>query len=335
MHGDRLYHVLLWTGDGRDLFLEKKEDRIRFLKVLRKARKSGGFHVYAYCLMRDRLQFLCACPPGTIEKILASVEGVYRNYCQGKYRDKAPVWEHAVYACGWEGLPDLVRYVHRAPKRAKKRRGLAYHWSSHREYLAGDDRWADYGPVLSVYGKKDGKARRRYRRFVRRSTTGRPASAFYGMDIGLAEAQPVLETAAAEEARAETWEPYESAVIVEDTREEISEEITGKTADKPAVSGKDTGVSAETVIDVTARMMGVTPASLGTGGGVPQETAARRVALYILKEDMGLTNAETGRILGLAASTVSRWYHNAQWREDLSGRIDRIRRQLRKEDLLP
>ena len=333
MNGERLYHILIWTGDGSDFFIEKKQDRIRFLKVLRKARKSGGFHVYAYCLMRDRLQFLCSCPPGMIEKILASVEGVYRNYCQGKYRDKAPVWEHGVYECGWEGLLDLVRYIHRAPLRAEKRKGLSYRWSSHVEYAAEDDRWVDLD-ALQVYGKKSGDALARYRRFVRRPSADRPVSVFYLAEIETQEAAPAAETAVAEDARAETWEPYESAVVVDKDAAESAPAAADEAADKPQVSGKDTeeanGICPEKVIAVTAQLMGVTPASMQKGGGVPQETAARRVALYILKEDVHLSNAETGRTLGMAASTVSRWYNNAQRREDLISRIERVRRQLIK-----
>lgn len=334
MNGERLYHILLWTGDGRDFFLEKKQDKIRFLKIFRKARKSGGFHVYAYCLLRDRLQFLCSCSPGMIEKILASVEGVYRNYCQGKYRDKAPVWEHAVYECSWEGILDFVRYIHRAPLRAEKRKGLSYRWSSHGGYIKEDDRWVDYQGVLQVYGKKNGNALTRYNRFVRRPTVDRPVSVFYLTAIKPRETAPAAETAAAEDARTDVWESYESAVIVADAAVERSSETAARAPDKPVETGKDTGeekgLSPAQVIAITAELMGVMPASMQKGGGVPQETAARGVALYILKEEACLTNAETGRTLGMAASTVSRWYHNVEWREDLSSRIDRVRRQLQK-----
>jgi hypothetical protein len=270
-----------------------------------------------------------------IEKIFASVEGVYRNYCQSKYKDKTPVWEHAVYECRWEGLLDLVRYIHRAPLRAEKRKGLAYQWSSHGEYLKEDDWWVDYKAVLKVYGKKNGNALKRYKRFIHRPSADQPAAVFYLTEVETQEAAPMPETAVTEDTRTEVWEPYESAVIVEDTNAEVSAEIAAHKADKPAVSGKDTedekgSIPPDQVISITADLMGVTPASMLKSGGVPQETAARRAALYILKEDAHLTNAETGRALGMAASTVSRWYNNVQWREDLNSRIDRIRRQLPK-----
>lgn len=331
MAKERLYHILLWTGDGRDLFLEKQKDRERFLKLLRKARKSGDLNVYAYCLLKDRLQFLCSCPSGMIEKILASVEGVYQNYCQSKYRDKSPVWEHVVYECGWEGLIDLVRYVHRAPVRAEKSKGLTYRWSSHKEYLAGDDQWVDYQAVLKIYGKKDSKALKRYKRFIHSPAADPPVTAFYLIDEDTKEAEHVPETIAAEDARAETWEPYESAVVVEDTMVKASADIASTDLDKPTASGKDTGdmISPGTVIAVTAELMGVSPASMQKGGGEARETAARRVALYVLKEDAHLTNAETGRVLGMAASTVSRWYNNEQWRKDLNNSIDRVKQGLR------
>jgi len=334
MSEQRLYHILLWTGDGTELFPEKRKDRERFLKLLHKARTSGDLRVYAYCLLRDRLQFLCACPSGMIEKILTSVEGVYRSYCQSKYRDKAPVWERAVYECGWEGLLDLVRYVHRAPLRAEKRKGLAYRWSSHKAYLAGDDRWVDYRAVLNVYGKKESKAIKRYKRFIHGPSTDQPATGFYLMALE-PQAPPVAASTAAEDAGAEAWELYESAVIVEDAEAKVPSEVAGHASDKPAVSGKDTGdeerqLTSDHVIAVTAELMGVTPASMKKRDGVAQEIAARRVALYILKEDLHLTNAETGRALGMAASTVSRWYNNEQWRDDLTSRIDRVRRQLGK-----
>ena len=334
MEGKHLYHILLWTGDGRDFFLEKERDRIRFLKIFRKARKSGGFFVYAYCLLRDRLQFLCSCPPGMIEKILASVEGVYRKYCQDKYRDKAPVWEHAVYECGWEGILDFVRHIHRAPLRAEKRKGFSYQWSSHGEYMKEDDRWVDYQAVLQVYGKKKGNALKRYNQFVRQPTADRPVPVFYLTEIEPRKPAPAAETAASEDAGTDIWESYESAVIVEDASVAASPEAAVRALDKPAEKGNDTGekkeISPARVIAITAELMGVAPASMQKGGGVPQETAARRVALYILKEDVHLSNAETGRTLGMAASTVSRWYNNAQRREDLISRIERVRRQLIK-----
>lgn len=395
MAKERLYHVLVWNREGKDLFPEKK-DRERFLKLLRKARKSGDFRVYAYCLLKDRLQLLCSCPTDMIGKMLTSVEGVYSSYCQGKYKDKAPVWEQELYECGWEGLLDLVRYVHRAPVRAEKRKGLWYRWSSHGDYLALDDRMVDYRVVLSVYGKKDTAALKRYKKFIHSPASQSPVTVFYMLpdtntrieiDLGESHRAPEQEEeyfegsavlvdeaemqeweGAAEETETPANEPEPSAGLEDEPEApgdmEDEPEASGDMEDEPEALGDmeeepetpadmeeepetpadmedeaeapaeaeeaEASVSPEEAVDMIAEIMSVSPESMRRSGGVPQETAARRVALFILKDDAQLTNAETGKMLGMAPSTVSKTYNNAELHEELEDRIERVRERLKK-----
>lgn len=344
---ERLYHVLVWNREGKELFPEKK-DRERFLKLLRKARKSGDFRVYAYCLLKDRLQLLCSCPTGMIGKMLASVEGVYSSYCQGKYKDKAPVLEQELYECGWEGLLDLVRYVHRAPVRAEKRKGLWFRWSSHGDYLALDDRSVDYRVVLSVYGKKDTAALKRYKKFIHSPSSQSPITVFYMLPDTNTRIEIDLGGNRRDSEPEE--EPYEgSAVLVDEAEmrewQDAAEEDAGEThadgpetpadmEDEPEIPADtedepEESVSPEEIVDTIAEIMGVSPESVRKSGGVPQETAARRVALFILR-DAQLSNAEIGKILGMAPSTVSKTYNNAELHKELEGRIERVRRMLGK-----
>jgi REP element-mobilizing transposase RayT len=345
MAKERLYHVLVWNREGKELFPEKK-DRERFLKLLRKARKSGDFRVYAYCLLKDRLQLLCSCPTGMIGKMLASVEGVYSSYCQGKYKDKAPVLEQELYECGWEGLLDLVRYVHRAPVRAEKRKGLWFRWSSHGDYLALDDRSVDYRVVLSVFGKKETKALKRYKKFIHSPSSQSPITVFYMLpdtntrieiDLGgnrrddEPEEEPYEGSAVLmDEAEVREWE---ETAEEDETTENESEPSDGMVdePDAPAdVEKAEEPVSPEEIVDTIAEIMGVSPESVRKSGGVPQETAARRVALFILRDDAGLSNAEIGKMLGMAPSTVSKTYNNDELRQELEGRIECVRRMLEK-----
>jgi hypothetical protein len=320
MEREGLYHVRIRSTDGKGLFPEKSKDRERFLKLLKKARISGDLRVYAYCLLPNDIQILCACKHTKIYKILASVEGVYRNFCLSKYRDKSPVWDHAVDECGWEGLIDMVRYVHRAPRRDSKRKRLQYRWSSHREYLARDDNWVDYGEALSIYGKKERMAVKRYKRFVQNPTTERPASFFYLTEDERREADrpeaPARDTGSPVQVKGAN----EPAVVADEADDLfVSEE-----------DAVDTGpIAPSRILAVTAELMGVALESLRAGEGGPKETAARRVALYVLREEGRLTNAETGQALGMAASTVSKIYNNAAQREVLRSRIDLVKQTLR------
>lgn len=332
MAKERLYHVLVWNPKEKDLFPEKK-DRERLLKLMRKARESGTLRVYAYCLMKDRMQLACSCATDMIQKILTSMEGVYLAYCQGKYKDKAPSWEQEVYECGWEGLLDLIRYVHRMPVRAEKRKGLWYRWSSHGDYLAMDDRWADYRVALAIYGKNDREALKRYRRYIHSPVSGQPITDFYLLPEHT-EGQPVpakrKTPTEAEPPQPYVYDAVESAEIVDDAELADFAAVDG-TADGGGYSGKTAPVSPDRVIGLIAEIMGVAPESLRKSGGVAQEAAARRVALYLLKEAAGLSNAETGEWLGMAASTVSKAYNNADMRDEYEGRIARIRRILYDE----
>ncbi len=64
---------------------------------------------------------------------------------------------------------ELVRYIHLNPIRSGiVRRPDRYRWSSHREYLQGNEaQGVSVNPVLEQFGKRQKEAIRRYREFTR------------------------------------------------------------------------------------------------------------------------------------------------------------------------
>jgi hypothetical protein len=64
-------------------------------------------------------------------------------------------------------LLELVRYIHLNPVRAGlSKRVDGYRWSSHSNYLSGDDKGVSVSAVLEQFGKRRGEAIRQYRQFI-------------------------------------------------------------------------------------------------------------------------------------------------------------------------
>lgn len=52
-----IYHIMLRGIDKRDIFLEN-EDKMKFLESINKAKETGKFELYGYCLMDNHIHML-------------------------------------------------------------------------------------------------------------------------------------------------------------------------------------------------------------------------------------------------------------------------------------
>lgn len=127
-----IYHVILKGLDGRNIFLDDS-DRSIFMEKLNKARETGGFQLYAYCLMDNHIHLLIK----EGEELGTSIKRITVGYVQlhnNKYgrtghlfqnRFSSEVVEEEQY------LMAVVRYIHRNPLKAGMIARLEeYPWSS-------------------------------------------------------------------------------------------------------------------------------------------------------------------------------------------------------------
>ncbi|MBI4857761.1 MAG: transposase [Acetobacterium woodii] len=128
-----IYHVILKGLDGRNIFLDDS-DRSIFIEKLNKARETGGFQLYAYCLMDNHVHLLIK----EGEELGTSIKRITVGYVQlhnNKYgrighlfqnRFSSEVVEEEQY------LMAVVRYIHRNPLNAGMVARLEeYPWSSY------------------------------------------------------------------------------------------------------------------------------------------------------------------------------------------------------------
>jgi REP element-mobilizing transposase RayT len=82
-----LYHVIARGNARRDIF-HSREDQLKFISLLEKAKQKLGFHLYAYCLMTNHLHLLIERRIGDVGRLQmtenrqmsAEVEEVVRKY---------------------------------------------------------------------------------------------------------------------------------------------------------------------------------------------------------------------------------------------------------------
>ncbi len=135
-----IYHVLLKGLDGRNLFWDDS-DRSIFMEKLNKARETGGFQLYAYCLMDNHVHLLIK----EGEELGTSIKRITVGYVQlhnNKYGRTGHLFQSRFSSEAVEAkqhLITVVRYIHRNPLKAGMVSQLEeYPWSSYHKMIQVD-----------------------------------------------------------------------------------------------------------------------------------------------------------------------------------------------------
>lgn len=128
-----IYHVVLKGLDGRNIFLNDP-DRLMFLEKLYKARETGDFKLYAYCLMDNHVHLLMK----EAEALGESIKRITVGYVQlhnNKYGRSGHLFQNRFNSEVVENdqyFLTAVRYIHRNPLKAGMISRLnKYPWSSY------------------------------------------------------------------------------------------------------------------------------------------------------------------------------------------------------------
>lgn len=136
---DSMYHIMIRSISEFDLFRDD-EDKIKYMKLIRKYLKKYGFAVYAYCLMSNHGHFIIDCLGADISYIMHGINFSYAQYYNRKYRRRGPVFQDRFKSKVIDSeryLVTLSGYIHNNPKDIKEYSDnvSSYPFSSLKEYL--------------------------------------------------------------------------------------------------------------------------------------------------------------------------------------------------------
>jgi len=260
-----LYHVMI-RGNNRSKVFETKENKVEYIRIIKKYKEKYEFKLYAYCIMDNHAHLLIEVGKIPLSKIMQVIQQVYTQRYNRIYKRTGHVFEQRYKAilCDKESyLLSLIRYIHLNPVKANMEEGLEYSWSSHKEYLKRKSELIDRDFPLSIFSENKLKRIKLYLEFM--------------TDV-----------------KNEEIEDYEL----------LDEEIASQTALKD--DEKKLKISIDDIIDITLRMLDLSKEVLKSNKRTKQVSIARRVIILLLKKYTNVSNVAISKGLRVTKSMVSK-----------------------------
>ena len=166
------YHVTA-RGDRREAIYEGDADREAFLEILRDVIDRFEWRCHAWCQMTNHYHLFVETVHGNLSKGMRQLNGVYTQWSNRHHQRSGHLFQgcfKGILVDSDAYLQTLSRYIVLNPVRAGMVDDPAdWPWSSYRA-TAGLQRplgWLTTGAILGTFGRKNGEARKAYRRFVR------------------------------------------------------------------------------------------------------------------------------------------------------------------------
>ena len=158
-----IYHIMIRSISEVDLFSDR-EDKLKYLSLIKKYQNKYQFKVYAYCLMNNHGHLMLDCNGADISRIMHSINFCYAQYYNRKYgrhghlfqdRFKSKIIKDERY------LITLSAYIHNNPKDIPMYKDSVedYEFSSLREYLYGTNTFEilEIGFLSEILNLRDNK----------------------------------------------------------------------------------------------------------------------------------------------------------------------------------
>ena len=169
-----LHHVIV-RGIERRKIVTDDQDRQNFVSRMGTIASETGTAVYAWALMSNHAHILLRSGPSGLSRYMRRLLSGYAVFYNRRHHRHGHLFQDRYKSIACEEDPyfkELVRYIHLNPLRAKLVESLAkldrYRWCGHSVLMGrikGD--WQDRDYVLKWFGKKEGEAKKAYRRFVK------------------------------------------------------------------------------------------------------------------------------------------------------------------------
>jgi len=304
-----LHHVIV-RGIEKRRIVDDDQDRKMFVKGLGELSQGIQTPVYAWTLMTNHAHLLLRSGPeglaSFMRKLLTgyAVRYNHRHHRHGhlfQNRYKSIVVEEDTY------FKELVRYIHLNPLRAGIVKSLAkldhYYWSGH-SALVGRLKynWQNTAYVLKWFGERQKQARQVYRQFVEEGIAlGRQPHLVGGGLIrsagGWSEVKALRRIGTQEKAdeRILGSGPFVAQILDE-----------ADLTKKYRLANLDREKMATDLIENYCEGSEISMQALSGGSRRRHISKVRRELVCRLTEDLGLSFAETARLLGVSTSAVAK-----------------------------
>ena len=304
-----LHHVIVRGIEKGPIVLDEL-DRHNFVERMGRLTQNLQTPIYAWALMTNHAHMLLRSGPDGLSaymrKLLTGYAVVYnrRNHRHGhvfQNRYKSIVVEEDVY------FKELIRYIHLNPLRAGVVDNLSklddYRWSGHSALMGRSPfEWQDTHYVLQWFGNKLKQARQNYRHFVDQGIfLGRQPHLVGGGLVrsagGWSEVKALRRIGAQEKSDERV---LGSGAFVDSVLGEA------ELAEKYRLTNLDRQKSATQIVESYCKETGIRLQALTGGSRQRYVSKVRRKLACKLTEELGLTFAETARMLGVSTSAVAK-----------------------------
>jgi putative transposase len=168
------YHVMARGNEKRAIF-HTRDDREKFLDILRLASERFGIIVHGYCLMLNHYHILIETPRANISKAMHFINSFYVAYYRPAHMYNGHLFQgrfKSILVQKDEYLNELSRYIHLNPVRAGLvSRPEGYEWSSYRYFMSRENHDArpaflEARQTLNLFAPGEDLSYAAYTRFV-------------------------------------------------------------------------------------------------------------------------------------------------------------------------
>jgi len=173
-----LHHVIIRGIEKRQI-VDDDRDRENFVKRLGDLAKETETHIYAWSLMTNHTHLLLRSGPSGLPKFMRRFLTGYAVTYNLRHLRHGHLFQnryHSIVCDEDVYFRELVRYIHLNPLRAHLINTMQeldrYRWCGHSVVMGRVNySWQDREYVLSWFGKKEGEAKRGYRKYMEEGIT--------------------------------------------------------------------------------------------------------------------------------------------------------------------
>ncbi|MBW2486831.1 MAG: transposase [Deltaproteobacteria bacterium] len=303
-----LHHIIVRGIEKCNIFNDDI-DRKRFVQRLGDILNASQTPCYAWALLPNHFHLLLKTshtPIATIMRRLLTGHAVYFNR---RHRRSGHLFQNRYKSilCQEDNyLLELVRYIHLNPLRANQVSGLKnldlYPYSGHSVLLGHyKNDWQSVDETLKLFGKKATKARKRYRKFVKKGVNQgrRPELVGGGLirSVGGWHAFRALDRTDAH------FKSDERILGDSDFVEKVLKKAEEKRERKYQLEAE--GFTVDRVANRVASIMDLKTEDVWKKGKHPQIVKARSLLCYWAVHELGMTATELAIRIGLTQSAIS------------------------------
>ena len=167
-----IYHIMVRGNNQQAIFLDE-EDKVQYLKRLKRYKEKYKIHIYAYCLMTNHVHLLIYDNGQDISKVMQGLNLSYVIYFNKRHDRLGHLFQdrfNSVMVKKDTYFIEVSKYIHLNPVKANMvSKPEQYRWSSMGIYLGEEDLYkiVDCSRILQYFSNIDQESKELYFEYLR------------------------------------------------------------------------------------------------------------------------------------------------------------------------